>query len=374
MSKYLEKNVVVVFNAIHAKSGGGLTYIKNITKNLCEIGDYEVHIIIHKSQFNNFIGIDERARVHVVEFSASTLLLLFWEQLPLIFLLHDIDADVIISPANYGPIFARNHIIVLQNSLAVGAHEERLKKKIYWYCLSLITSICLVTSSAAIAVSNYVVKTIRGLQITGGGKISVIPHGVSEAFYPGHEDKEDFILVVGDIYVQKNFHNLVLALSILASTYPDIKLKIAGRVIDVDYKAKIDALIKKCSIENNIEFLGHCEIESISALYRKSRVFVFPSIEESFGMPVVEAMASGCAIACSNAAAMPEVAGDAVFYFDPENPEDIARAISTLWDRADLCADLSVRAVDRAKLFNWGRAAADLAAVINKIAAARRHR
>lgn len=358
----------VVFNAIHARSGGGITYVMNLLPALAASAAFDVHIIIHVSQYARFAELDERVRIHVVDFKESTLFSLLWEQIPLVYMIRDMKPDVVVSPANYGPLFMKNHIIVLQNSLAVGAHETRFKKKIYWSLLGLMTKMSLLTSKAAVAVSHYVLKTVLSQPMRGEGKVRVIHHGVEDIFCPATERRGDFLLAVGDLYVQKNFETLIRAVAIVKKEFSDIKLVVAGSYLDAEYCDFIFSLVKELSLQDNVQFLGHCQKEKLIELYANCRVFVFPSVEESFGMPVVEAMASGCAVACSNFAAMPEVAGDAVVYFDPTDAQDMSKAIVRLWAHADLRAEHSAKALERAKLFSWQRAAADFGDLAQKVA------
>lgn len=368
------KKPIIAFNAIHAKSGGGLTYVKNITKNLSDLKRYEIHLFIHENQQEIFSGIDDDIVVHAFNFKEGLIRTILWEQGPLVLALRALHPDIVLSTANYGPIFAPNHILVLQNSLAVGKYETRLSKKLYWYCLGIMTNVSFLAASSVIAVSKYVVGTLHGFCLRQSHKITIIHHGVSDVFSPDPAVQEDFALMVGDVYVQKNYHTLLKALSIIKKDHEDIKVKIAGVAIDEDYKRKIDAIIYDNDISDNVQFLGRCDIDQIASLYKCCKVFIFPSIEESFGMPVAEAMASGCAIACSNAAAMPEIAEDAVLYFQPDDEADIARVVSRLWDDGDLRADLSARALDRARHFRWKNAAQALAAVFDRLIAARQSR
>jgi glycosyltransferase involved in cell wall biosynthesis len=86
-------------------------------------------------------------------------------------------------------------------------------------------------------------------------------------------------------------------------------------------------------------------------------MMVFPSLFEGFGMPVLEAMACGCPVVCSNVTSLPEVGGDAVHYFDPSSPEQIADSIIKIWNDEAVLRDLAEKGIVRAKLFSWERTA-----------------
>jgi len=86
-------------------------------------------------------------------------------------------------------------------------------------------------------------------------------------------------------------------------------------------------------------------------------VFLFPSLYEGFGMPVLEAMSRGVPVACADASSLPEVVGDAALLFDPRSEDDIAAALQRLLENPALCEQLRIRGLEQAKLFTWERMA-----------------
>ena len=134
----------------------------------------------------------------------------------------------------------------------------------------------------------------------------------------------------------------------LKPDHPGLTLKIAGRPIDDDYFQELKLKVAEEKLDGEIEFLGGVPSQDLVGLYRRCGVFVFPSTVETFGNPLVEAMACGAPIACSNTAAMPEAVGDAAEFFDPGNVENMAVVISRLLEDEDLRQDLSQKALKRA--------------------------
>ena len=156
----------------------------------------------------------------------------------------------------------------------------------------------------------------------------MVHHGVDEVFSPPDGGtRKSYLLAVSDIYVQKNFHTLVQALAIARRRCPDLRLKVAGRRIDEGYFKEVAASIQLSGLEDAVEFLGPLSKESLRRHYRDCAVFVFPSTIETFGHPLVEAMASGAPVASSNRTAMPEILGEAGQYFDPLDANEMADAI-----------------------------------------------
>ncbi len=207
--------VRVVINAIHAKSGGGVTHLRNLLPHLADDTRIEVHVFLHANQFRQYDPVDDRIRVHLFDFTEGFIRTLFWEQILVPAKARSMHADVTFSLANYGPLFAPRPVIMLRNALSVVGRERRLSKRVYWVGLAAMTMISLLGSRHAIAVSEYSRGALTfGLRRTARRKVSVVHHGVDEVFSPPDGGtRKSYLLAVGDIYVQKNFHTLVRALA-----------------------------------------------------------------------------------------------------------------------------------------------------------------
>lgn len=363
----------VLMNALHAKSGGGVTYLQNMLPLLADDPELELHLFIDVDQFALFDPVDERIRLHLFSFGQGLAGLLLWEQLCLPYLARVMKADVIFSPANFGPVLSRQTIILLRNSLAVAGRETRITRRIYWAGLAGMTFLSLITCRRAIAVSEYACQVLTfGLRRRLQNRLRVIYHGVATHYLAstalnrrgGPEESGAFLLVVADIYVQKNLHVLLESFSMLRPLFPRLTLKVAGRKIDVDYFDELQRQIRRLSIEDSVTFLGSVPAQQLRDLYERCVVFVFPSTVETFGNPLVEAMACGAPVACSNTAAIPEIAGEAAEYFDPLSAESLKQAIERLLRDSELRSELTGKARRRAARFSWSRTAAATSEVI----------
>jgi alpha-1,3-rhamnosyl/mannosyltransferase len=105
-------------------------------------------------------------------------------------------------------------------------------------------------------------------------------------------------------------------------------------------------------------FIGDADDVELVDLYRAAEVVVLPSLEEGFGLPIVEAMACGTPVICAHAASMPEIAGDAALFFDPLDANDLCRVLRQVLSSKDLSDSLSARGLLRAQQFSWDRTAA----------------
>ncbi|MCH7937450.1 MAG: glycosyltransferase [Proteobacteria bacterium] len=365
------RRIRLLFNGLHSKTGGGLNYFRNILPLFAEEPDIEVHVCVHEDQ-RDFVPHDqENITVHYLDFPQGFWRLQFREQIDVPRLARKIAADVTFSPANYGPIMAPNSVILLRNALSVAFVERRPVKLAYWGLVYLGTFLSLLVSRRAITVSDYARRTASGGLIGFfKNRLTVIPHGVSEKFSPLKKDAKrgKFLLAVSDIYVQKNLKNLIYAMAILHSDHPDLNLKIAGHPVDMEYFTELKQIVAAEKLQGNVEFLGNVPSETLVDLYRRCAVFVFPSTVETFGNPLVEAMACGAPIASSNSAAMPEVVGDAAVFFNPRDTQDMARAIRRLLNDDVLCQDLSRKAAQRAKNYSWRETARQTLQVLKNVA------
>jgi glycosyltransferase involved in cell wall biosynthesis len=369
--------VRLLLNGLHSKSGGGVTYLRNLLPLFAKNPQLDVHLCIQEDQRSILPAEIDGVSLHTIPSSFGFWRVQAWEQFLLPRLAKRIGADVTFSAANYGPIFARDTVILIGNAINVAFVEYRPTKIVYWAAVYLGTVLSLATCSRAIAVSDYARRTTTvGFLRRFRDRIAVVHHGVDKSFSPPQTTtkREEFILAVSDIYVQKNLKNLLFAIKRLIPYHTEIRLKVAGSFIDMGYWNSVQKILKDENLENHVEFLGHISPENLVDLYRRCRVFVFPSLVETFGIPLLEAMASGAPIASSNTAAMPEVLDDSGVMFEPTDIDGIAVAINKLIRHPELCQTLSEKAVERASNFTWQKTAEKTISVIKEAAVKSRKR
>ena len=366
-----DRPVEVLVNGIHARHGGGVNYLLNVLPLLARDPSIHLHLALHESQRDELGSLHAGITAHVFRFPDGFLSRLVWEQTVLPRFAKRVGIDVTFCPANFAPLLAPAPVVLVRNTLSVGAIERRPAKRLYWFALAAATWVSLLRCPRAIAVSNYarrdVVRRFPGL---AEDKIAVIHHGVSPSFTPPsrNESRDGTLLAVADLYIQKNLHGLLYALDSLRARFPRIRLKIAGAPVDEDYANRLRDIVAVRGLEANVEFLGRVSAPDLAELYRRCAVFVFPSLVETFGNPLVEAMASGAPIVSAGCAAMPEIVGDAALLVDPRDPDAIARAIARVLDDAPLRRRLGARARERASRFSWEETALRTADVLKECA------
>ncbi len=178
--------------------------------------------------------------------------------------------------------------------------------------------------------------------------------------------KDDYLLYVGRLEKKKNILNLVKAFAILCKEKSfKHKLILAGKH-GYGYE-KIEQEIKKNNLGNKIIITGYISDDALPSYYKHASLFVFPSFYEGFGIPILEAFASQTPVVCSKSSSLPEVAGDAVKYFDPEKPEQIAETISVVLGSKKEADKLVKLGSERLGKYSWKMTALKVIEVFNSL-------
>jgi glycosyltransferase involved in cell wall biosynthesis len=200
-------------------------------------------------------------------------------------------------------------------------------------------------------------------------KVVVLPYGVSSVFRPVARETAQrgmrtrlpsapFILTVSDLQPRKNHLTLIHAFEDLIREHPLLphQLLVVGK--ETWYGATVRAAAKKSPVADRIHFTGFVDDEELRRLYGACDLFVYPSFYEGCGLPILEAMACGRAVACSNTSAMPEVADSAALLFDPTSRRELVFAMRDLLLNPELRQRMERLGVQRAAMFSWTSSAA----------------
>ena len=236
-------------------------------------------------------------------------------------------------------------------------HELELRRAGYRKAIASAARVC--------AISEFTRQSILETCAEAADKVSVTPLAVQPALErlagapPAAEALRRFGLEPGYLYypantwAHKNHAALLRALAELARA--DIRPLLVCSGSPKEAQAELEGLAVALGLEGQVRFLGYLAIEDVATLYAHAAALVFPSLYEGFGMPVLEAMRFGCPVACSRAASLPEIAGEAALFFDPRDPADIAAALRQLLAQPELRKEFAARGLKQAARFSWLR-------------------
>lgn len=215
-----------------------------------------------------------------------------------------------------------------------------------------------------VTVSNYSKAQIVEALGIPASKITVIHCGVGVEFHPGYDKPEcksvlarlgiprPYLLYVGNLKPHKNVSTLLRAVAHLRQ-----RKKLSHELViigdDPRWKRTIVDECLRFGIADQVVLVPYVSQALLPKIYAAADLLVMPSNAEGFGLPVLEAMACGTPVVCSQAASLPEVAGDAAVYFDPEDSDELAEVIERLVDSSELRESLRAKGLDRAKQFTW---------------------
>ena len=205
-------------------------------------------------------------------------------------------------------------------------------------------------SDAIIAVSEFTAAQVAELLKFPRDRIRVVPHGVEIA--ESRRPRENLVLFVGAIQRRKNIARLVQAFERMPEGW---RLALAGAPDGFGAAQELET-VERSPRRSAIDVPGYVSAAALEDLYQRARIFAFPSLDEGFGMPLLDAMAHGVPVVTSSRSALPEVAGDAALLVDPFDVDAIGNALLRLAAGDALREDLIRRGLARARLFTWDSA------------------
>lgn len=265
----------------------------------------------------------------------------------------------IIHPTDYNTIYPRYN----DKPVVLTVHDLIHKRLPGWFSARAIDDIdnCIMHADALIAISNATKNDMVQYYGIDESRITVIYHGftpVSPAGRAAAPVDGRYVLFVGKRGGYKNFDTLLKAFAIVAERDRDIRLVCTGRPFTADERRAISAVGLSSRVEQHL-----FSTAQLGPLYAGAECFVFPSKLEGFGMPILEAFAAGTPVALSDASCLPEIAGDAALYFNPDAPADIAASITRIIQNPEERMRLTAAGTRRLADFSWENTAAMTAQV-----------
>jgi len=375
--------VAVDLRALVPEATGIGVYTREMLLHLAALGGFDYLGLAHREPHSDRLGGLREAGLSIEHQPAP--LGVLWQQLRLPRRLARGDADLFWSPLQTLPVRCPVPSVVTVHDLTVllmpDAHRAKVRfSQVPFLARSLARARRVVAVSAATA-DDLRFHFPQAFQ-ADPGKLRVIHHGVSPAFRPAEAVErraireelgapEGYLLYAGTLEPRKNVEGVLDAWLALRADDPGTPpLVLAGGYgwHSRSLLRKIERMRARGTREEggDLMVLGRVDDDRLARLYRGATVFVYPSFYEGFGMPVLEAMASGTPVVTSDRSSLPEVAGDAALTVRPEDPTVIAGAIRHLLANPNQAADLAGRGLERSRAFRWERSAAQMEEVFRE--------
>ena len=237
----------------------------------------------------------------------------------------------------------------------------------------ILMPICLSRATKIVAASHATKQDIHQFYTVSEEKVVVIYDGcqdfthVTPASIKFLEGKTPFFFFTGRVKRRKNVHGIVSAfISLIERTGILCNLIIAGGH-GGSYYESMQKELREHHLEGRVFFLGYVSVEELVALYKNAVAFVFPSYNEGFGMPPVEAMSLGLPVITSNISSTAEVVADAGLLVDPYSVDDISNAMERIYTDQALRAELITKGYERSKRFSWATSGKELAETLRSL-------
>jgi glycosyltransferase involved in cell wall biosynthesis len=272
--------------------------------------------------------------------------------------------DLLHSLASTAPAWGRFRRVVTVHDLIYARFPEA-HAGIRDRGMRLLVPLAVRRSDRVIAISQSTRTDLMELLKTPAAKIDVVEQGLgavgSTAAQSSEHVRASFGLgerrVLLSLSAKRPHKNLPALIGALARVPPERRPLLVLPGYPTWHEAELRERASTLGVQDDVRLLGWLSAEQVEGLWSVADAFVYPSLYEGFGLPVLEAMARGVPVACSNASSLPEVAGDAALLFDPCDEVAIASAIERLLSDATEAERLRARGLERARLFTWERTA-----------------
>ena len=292
-----------------------------------------------------------------------------WSQTYLPSLARRIQASLIFTPAPEGYLGQQSiPQVMMVHDLRPLTHPQLTLQSFYfkaWVPSLLRQAKHLLTNS------NYTASEILRLTGINEQKLTVIPLGYDSSLYkpssaaPNPLDRP-YILHVGQAYPHKNIGRLISAFALVRVQHPDLQLVLVGKSLGRESQ-RIVHLITQLQLDSHVLFKHYVPREELPALYQQAKAFVYPSLWEGFGLPILEAMACGTPVITSYGSGTEEIASNCALLVNPYSINSIADAISMLLINPALRARLHALGSQRVRAFSWKRTALATADLLSSL-------
>jgi glycosyltransferase involved in cell wall biosynthesis len=355
--------VRIAIDARKLRDYGIGTYIRNLLRHLARLDDRTEYVVLCRQEDiafatelgENFRAVPERSRGYSIR-----------EQIAVPLDLRREAADLFHAPHYVlPPLTPCRSVVTIHDCIHLRFPQYLPNRLGYAYARSSLW-VAAHRSARVLTVSEASKRDILRYFGIPESKVTVIYNAIDERFNeepPADEVmrvreryqlNDPFVLYAGNIKPHKNLERLIEAFHIIRrGELESVKLLIIGD--EISKYAALRRTVHRYKLHKHVRFFGFVPDATLAILYRLARVFVFPSLYEGFGLPPLEAMASGTPVITSNVSSLPEVVGDAAMLIDPYEPDAIAGAMRRVLADDRLRDDMRERGLARVREFSWDR-------------------
>ena len=363
----------LAIDASSASSGGAVRYLSQICSALSKAAPGNSYFLLNRAEQRfQLPDLPENFTwVQIPDATASLPRRLLWLQVGLPRVLRRIGADVLFAASDVTTLRPPCPMVVMVHNFnpfspsrgQVWSRSQLARITLHRWLIRRSAQ----KATRVVFVSRWSSQEITPQLGIPADRTTVIYHGVGQDFSPSAEgsplsqDSPRFILAVSEVLEHKNLHRMVDAYCDLTQMLIyDLRLVIAGSIGSQSLKSSLEQTLAKHGLLDRATFTGFVSKEELANLYRQAELLIFPSLVETFGLPLIEAMASGLPVVTSNATAMPEICQEAALYFDPQCVAEMTQAMFRVLNDSAVRDDLVNKGLKRAAGFSWESTAKSL--------------
>lgn len=352
----MAKKIVINSSILNESPSGLGVYAKNVIQEL-----YKLNKNIRVLSPVEIKGVKVERITNYVKPSYKKkggLIRLLWTQLVLPFKVKK--DDILYHPFQYISLLCRAKQVITIHDFIPLHYPEVAKHQNKYY--RFLMPFLLKRAYKIVCISENTKKDLLDFYNVDDSKVSVIYNGYDDKLFNTNNVNKlvlekykinyDYMIIVGASYYHKNIE---IALKAIEDIDKKCKLIIVGK--DSDYILKLKSLVKELHIEEKVNFIGYVPDEDLPSLYYYSKAFVYPTLYEGFGLPILEAMACGTVVITSDNSSLPEVYGDSALVFKNNDIADLREKMSLLLNDEDLRQSLIKKSFENIKRFSWQKTA-----------------
>ena len=343
----------------------------------------ELQLMDTKNEYFVFVApgedrcLEDSKNVHIIEIGGN--FYPFWEQFTLPRTAEELNLDMLHCTSNTAPINCKLPLILTLHDIIFLEPRDKNNKSLYqnmgWLYRRLVVPKILKKCQKIITVSNFEKQNIMTKLDIPEERMAMIYNGYNEWFRPAQDikytyqkyiDNPGYFFFLGNTDPKKNTERTLIAYSRYLEK-SDVKRKLLMADLDQGY---LDGIIDRNGIENIQNYIvmpGYIVNQDLPDIYNSAFAFLYTSLRESFGIPLLEAMACGTPVITSNTSSMPEIGGPDAILIDPENPDEIAEKMLQLENDDDFYRRQEQVGLERAKIFSWRQTAEQLLDVYESV-------